>query len=259
MAEFSKTFVTVPNVMRSTTYLKRHLNHILDVIEEYPDGADPGIMTEDDLVDLLAELEKCDEAIRASAEDYLFVQNENEENADLPAYKNLPVEVTFEDNILRIQCPIMVNRNYKEAHHLGNCVDVGLKILEEEQGVDLFQKIRAPWFTLIVRHFTRETHSSYYRDNDHMEEANVINKIARQFFTADDKFSMGFTSIAVLTREKKSYTDIFAYDLRSYDRMTGYIKDLISERNPCVIRSRALQDLRNKRDAESKKNVNIKH
>ena len=36
MAEFSKTFVTVPNVMRSTTYLKRHLNHILDVIEEYP-------------------------------------------------------------------------------------------------------------------------------------------------------------------------------------------------------------------------------
>lgn len=259
MAEFSKTFDAVPNVMRSTTYLKRHLNHILDVIEEYPDGADPGIMTEDDLVDLLAELEKCDEAIRASAEDYLFVQNMDEENAELPAYKNLPVEVTFEDNILHIQCPVMINRNYKESHYLGNCVEVGLKILEEKGGTDLFQKIKTPWFILIVRHFTSEKHTSYFRDNDHMEEAYIINKIASAFVIGDGKFPMSFTSVAVLTKEEKSYTEIFAYDLRSYDRMTGYIKTLILERNPCVIRSRALQDLRNKRDAESKKNVNIKH
>lgn len=252
MAEFSKTFVTVPNVMRSTTYLKRHLNHILGVIEEYPDGADPGIMTEDDLVDLLAELEKCDEAIRASAEDYLFVQNENEENAELPAYKNLPVEVTFEDNVLHIQCPVMVNRNYKEAHYLGNCVDIGLKILEEKQGIDLFQKINVPWFILIVRHFTSEKHTSYFRDNDHMEEAYIINKIARQFVTSDSKFSMGFTSIAALTKEEKSYTEIFAYDLRNYDRMANYVKTLTLECNSCEIRNRMRESLKRERNKKEK-------
>lgn len=252
MAEFKKTFETVPDAMRSVRYLRRRLNHMLNVVEEYPDDADPYVIPDEVLLDLLAEMEKCDVAIRADIEDNLFINGDDEENAEMLAYKNLPVEVSFEDNILHIQCPIMVKRDYKESYYLGNCVEVALKILEEKGGTDLYQKLKTPWFILIVRHFTHETHSSYYRDNDHLEEANIINKIARQFVTSDGKFCMGFTSIAALTKEKKSYTEIFAYDLRNYDRMTNYVKTLTMECNPCEIRNRMRENLRRERDKEKK-------
>lgn len=250
MKDLEKTLTRVPEVMKTVGYIRRHLNKVLSVLSEYPDDAEPFALEEEEMLFILNELEKCDMGIRANMEESYFDESDNQNNTDSLAYKDLPVEVTYKDNILHISCPMTLNRKYQEAHFLGNCVEMAMKVLEQKQGKEFSHQMDLPWFILIVRHVPSDNHSVFFRDNDHMEEANIINRIKRLFFISDGKDAMQFSSICVCTDAESPYTEIFAYDFNSYDKMTSYIKNMLERKNNYSIRKRKIEKLREMRDAK---------
>lgn len=149
-----------------------------------------------------------------------------EENTELST-KDIPVEVTYNEGILRVKTPLTFKRMYrdnslKENYMLMNYVDIAIKEYVEKNGT-LFDKVDAP-FVGIIKRKSNSYHQNKICDNDNLENGRIINLIASAIGHSDNPMVMDIYSCFRLCKSEEETGMEFIFT--SYDKFKAIINEL---------------------------------
>lgn len=142
---------------------------------------------------------------------------------------NLPVEIKFENNTLRIYLPY-TDTYFDKFSNVPLCdyVNMAMREYEEEHGFNsLLHKIKVPYFVIIRKHVTSNTKK--YMDNDNFagsyEVNRIINTINEFTLNPDDWKSMKY--VTVLT--DRAISDKYGTEIVMFERTPDAIKAHIAD------------------------------
>ena len=184
----------VPIACRTPDYHRRMIARARQLLDEYEnlESSDFGNKRK-----LLDELDGIYLALSMSCRNEMelddYCEDEDIETADVDQYKNIPVTVVRDGDALRIKCPFLYQReNEKRSYAIAALAAAAIESFERKNG-PVRSFLKGPLHTAVIRK-TDKFRRRAFRDNDNMEVSNIINRVFRAAFAADDALNMSFSS-----------------------------------------------------------------
>lgn len=138
--------------------------------------------------------EKLALSLRANLELSESENVENSNNFNQKCYQNLPVSITYSDEILRAFVPLTFKRNTKSKTDLSKIVAVAIEKYCEENQINLYQIMQSPVHELVKRK-SFVFNKNYINDADKGDFFAIGNLLFSSLGLSDSARNMGFTSV----------------------------------------------------------------
>lgn len=141
--------------------------------------------------------------------------------------KDIPVDVTYINGILRIKTPLTLKRKDREGtakdnYLLMNYVEIALKEYTDKHG-SLYEKVDIP-LVAIIKRTSNSFKANKICDNDNLENGRIINKIVSALGCSDNAMVMDVYSCFRICKHKEGIGTEFI--LTSYDKFKLIVNEL---------------------------------
>lgn len=189
----------VQSFMYSKKYVLDKLQKLSKFQHEVEQFGTQNVATLDYISDKIIEesignAEKLALSLRANLELFESENVENSNDFNQKCCQNLPVSVSYSDEVLRAFIPLTFKRSTKNKTDLSRIVAVAIKKYCEENQINLYQIMQAPVHELVKRK-SFVFNKNYINDADKGDFFAIGNLLFSSLGLSDSARNMGFTSV----------------------------------------------------------------
>ena len=160
--------------------------NIRDILEDCANGRKTinlSVFSDDQLMDCLNASETLDSFLR---NELSLKLKQNRPQADWypEEYESIPVDVSYDDAVLRIFVPLTLRRINSKRNRIGVFVKHKMFAYEKENGIRFSKAIPHPLSILVIRHVKKVTVNTF--DNNNNEDGAIINSLFEVFGYSDN-------------------------------------------------------------------------
>ncbi len=173
---------------------------------------------QENLEQALMACEQISYSIRSAMERFAYPEDDTNSmtNWEIDAYQNMPVEVSYEDEILKIRVPLTVQKeNGREtgrinSKFLAKYVKVALERYADEHNLNLSDLFSSPFHQLTVRKY-KDFAREKLPDNDNYEMRYITNELMRLLGLVDSARNMSCTSMVKQISEGEECCEVYIF------------------------------------------------